>query len=97
MGSGAYVSVLAGGGVEFKIRPTHRSIDGTLIQPKFIGWLSLAIKSKIFCRSTVKSHLFKQFIFLDQLHSFREPPTIMPLGGLTYLKLSENGTLSTPI
>ena len=36
--AGTYVSVLARGGGEcsFKIRPTHRSIDDTLIQPKFV-------------------------------------------------------------
>ena len=33
---GAYVSVLAWR-CSFKIRPTHRSIDDTLIQPKFVG------------------------------------------------------------
>ena len=33
---GAYVSVLAGW-CSFKIRLTHRSIDDTLIQPKFVG------------------------------------------------------------
>ena len=35
--AGAYVSVLAGGGSSFKIRSTHRSIDDTLIQTKFVG------------------------------------------------------------
>ena len=54
LSSGTYVSVLAAGGCSFKITPTHRSIDDTLMQPKFVGWLSRAIKSKIFCRSTVK-------------------------------------------
>ena len=54
-----------GGGCSFKIRPTHRSIDDTLIQPKFVGRLSRANKSKILRRSTVKiaSINFKQFIF----------------------------------
>ena len=36
---GTYVSVLATGGGEgcsFKIRPTHKLIDDTLIQPKFV-------------------------------------------------------------
>ena len=37
----------------FKIRLTDESVDDTSIQPKFVGWLSRAIKSKIFCRSTV--------------------------------------------
>ena len=48
-----------GEGHSFKIR----SMDDTLVQPKFIGWLSCAIKSKIFRRSPLKLHLFKQFIF----------------------------------
>ena len=34
--TGAYVSVLAGGGCSFKIRPTYRSIDDTIIQLKFV-------------------------------------------------------------
>ena len=34
--TGAYVSVLAGGGCSFKIGPTYRSIDDTIIQPKFV-------------------------------------------------------------
>ena len=46
-----YISVLGGGG---GVVSTHRLIDDTLIQLKFVGWLSRAIKLKIFCLSTVK-------------------------------------------
>ena len=51
---GVSISFSWGGGCSFKIRPTHRSIDDTSIQPKFVGWLSRVIKSKILCRSIVK-------------------------------------------
>ena len=49
----AYESVLAGR-CSFKIRLTQRSIDDTLIQPKFVVRLSRAIKWKIFRRSSIK-------------------------------------------
>ena len=51
--SGEYISVLAGEGFTFKIRPTHRSIEDAFTTE--IHWMiSHAIKSKIFCLSTAK-------------------------------------------
>ena len=47
------ISFSWGGGVVSKL-DQHTSIDDILIQPKFVEWLSCTIKSKIFCRSTVK-------------------------------------------
>ena len=47
--AGACVSVLAGGGgCSFKIRPTDRSIDDTLIQPKFVDDYLVRLNRKYF-------------------------------------------------